>query len=68
MRAAKKRADFFEEGRVSARRGCTRSVGNEYRMPVFGEGTSWQARAFAAGFRFECKALGRKVEGDHETV
>lgn len=58
---AKTTNDFYMEGVRSARMGNTRSPGNEYRMPVFGMGRSWQAKAFAAGFVFECEMKGRKV-------
>lgn len=53
--------NFVEQGRMAARRGNTCSPGNEYRMPVFGTGSSWQAKAFALGFRMECHKLGQKV-------
>ena len=53
------RSDFYKQGQVSARMGNTRSIGNEYRMPVFGCSASWQGKAFARGFRDECKALGQ---------
>lgn len=53
------RVTFYLQGQKSARMGNTRSPGNEYRMPVFGCGKSWQSRAFARGFRDECAALGR---------
>lgn len=55
------RETFEEQGRRSARMGCTRSPGNEYRMPIFGEGRAWQHKAFAAGFRAECAKLQRTV-------
>ena len=55
------RADFYAQGERSARMGDTRSPGNEYRMPVFGEGRSWQARAFAQGFRDQCARMQRTV-------
>ena len=58
--------DFYKQGQRSARMGNTRSPGNEYRMPVFGCGGSWQARAFAQGFRDECRALGQKVEATQQ--
>lgn len=55
------RVTFYLQGRESARMGNARSPGNEYRMPIFGCGKSWQARAFALGFRDECAAQGRTV-------
>lgn len=55
------RATFYLQGQKSARMGNARSPGNEYRMPVFGCGKSWQARAFARGFRDECAVHGRTV-------
>ena len=54
-------SDFYAEGAKSARMGNTRSPDNEYRMPVFGTGLSWQAKAFAQGFCDECAKLGRQV-------
>lgn len=56
---AHNREEFKAQGATSARMGNTRSPGNEYRMPVFGEGCSWQAKAFAEGFREECAKLGQ---------
>jgi hypothetical protein len=58
------KALYRAEGALSARMGNTRSPGNEYSMPVFGTGTSWQSRAFAAGFREECARLQRRVVPD----
>lgn len=55
---------FYLQGQKSARMGNTRSPGNEYRMPVFGEGKSWQAKSFALGFTDECAKMGRKVLRD----
>ena len=56
------REDFLRQGRTSARIGNTRSPGNEYWMPQFGTGDSWQAKAFAEGFREECARLGQRVK------
>lgn len=54
-------SDFYKQGQQSARMGNTRSPENEYIMPVFGCGKSWQAKAFADGFENECEVLKRKV-------
>jgi len=54
---------FYKQGQISAAMGNTRSPGNEYRMPSFGMGTSWQSLAFARGFRDKCQELGHKVIG-----
>ncbi len=54
-------AVFYEQGKRSALAGNTRSPGNEYRMPVFGMGKSWQAKAFADGFRHACASMNRNV-------
>lgn len=61
MSAQPNKEVFYAQGQHSARQGNTRSPGNEYRMPVFGEGTSWQAKAFAKGFNEECAKLQRTV-------
>jgi hypothetical protein len=61
MPPARNAAGFENQGRISARMGNTRSPDNEYRMPVFGMGISWQHRAFARGFRSECLKMGRTV-------
>ena len=61
---AKTRQDFVEEGATAARRGDTRSPGNEYTMPVFGEGNSWQAKAFAEGFAAGVARLKELVSED----
>lgn len=55
---------FYLQGQKSARMGNTRSPGNEYRMPLFGEGRGWQNKAFARGFRDEVERMGRKVLED----
>ena len=63
-------AHYFYGGINSARRGdCRSPATGEYLMPVFGEGKSWQAKAFAAGYRDQCKAMGKTVraEGFRET-
>lgn len=58
-------AVFYAQGECSARSGNTRSPGNEYRMPEFGMGKSWQAKAFARGFRDYCAKIGVTViDGD----
>lgn len=43
--AAKTKQDFIAEGARSARQNNTNGV-----MPEFGQGASWQAKAFAEGF------------------
>lgn len=52
---------FYAQGQKSARMGNTRTPGNEYRLPVFGAGKSWQSKAFADGFIAECAMLGQTV-------
>lgn len=52
---------FYAQGECSARAGNTRTPGNEYRMPQFGMGRSWQAKAFARGFTDECTRRGVAV-------
>jgi len=58
---APNRYSYYEQGVRAARRGNTRSPGNEYTMPVFGTRKSWQSKAFAEGFRAECGNLQRAV-------
>lgn len=59
---------FYAQGQKSAHMGNARSPGNEYRMPVFGEGNSWQARAFADGFIAECEKLGRPLDSLQDSL
>ena len=54
------RVTFYLQGQKAANMGNARSPGNEYRMPVFGDGKSWQAKAFARGFADQCEKLGHK--------
>lgn len=51
---------FYLQGEWSARMYAARSPGNEYSMPVFGCGKSWQARAFASGFEVEVARIKAK--------
>ena len=51
--------DFIKQGFESAQMVNGRSPGHEDTMPVFGMGNSWQAKAFAEGFR-------QGVEARHE--
>lgn len=52
---AKSREDFYREGFRSAIDPVSRAARtNPDGMPVFGEGKSWQSKAFAEGFRKGC--------------
>lgn len=61
MPKGRTREVFYAQGECSARAGNTRSPGNEYRMPSFGMGESWQAREFARGFRDQCARMAVEV-------
>jgi hypothetical protein len=43
--------DYIEQGIEAAHLATARSPGKEDIMPVYGMGNSWQAKAFAEGFR-----------------
>lgn len=50
----KTKADYIAEGRASYNHPCrVRGQITDTTMPLFGEGTSWQAKAFAEGWRIE---------------
>lgn len=56
---AKTKEDFYKEGQKSARISVNIHSHEQdpYAMPAFGEGSSWQARAFAEGFNAELKKV-----------
>jgi hypothetical protein len=43
--------DFIKQGFDAAQNTAAMTPGHEDSMPIFGEGKSWQAKAFAEGFR-----------------
>lgn len=43
--------DFMKQGFDAAQNTAAMNPGHEDSMPIFGEGNSWQAKAFAEGFR-----------------
>lgn len=49
--------DYIQQGRKAARMTNGRSPCNAYSMPVFGTGTSWQAKHFADGFRSQLRDM-----------
>lgn len=55
------RADFTARGERAARMCTTKRADGSYSLPAFAEGRSWQARAFAEGFRNEHARQGHTV-------